>query len=76
MVHIGLIPNSDFVTCGEKTKQKEIQINIRCETNCPGVFAAGDVTNVPFKQISIAAGQGAIAALSSIDYINKWEPQT
>ena len=73
MVHIGLIPNSDFVTCGEKTKQKEIQINIRCETNCPGVFAAGDVTNVPFKQISIAAGQGAIAALSAIDYINKWE---
>ncbi|MBI2436268.1 MAG: hypothetical protein HYV41_00775, partial [Candidatus Magasanikbacteria bacterium] len=45
----------------------------KCETDCSGVFAAGDVTNVPFKQIAIAAGHGVTAALSAIEYINKWE---
>jgi len=72
MIHAGLVPNSDFVTCGTKTPAKELEIDIRCKTSCPGVFAAGDVTNIPYKQISISAGQGAIAALSAIDYINKW----
>jgi len=75
MVHIGLIPNSDFVSCGEKTKAKEIKVNTRCETNCPGIFAAGDVTDVAYKQISIAAGHGALAALSAIDYINRWKEE-
>ncbi len=74
MVHIGMIPNSDFVTCGKKTKEGELMVNTRCETDCPGIFAAGDVTDVPFKQISIAVGQGATAALSAIDYLNHWEP--
>lgn len=75
MVHIGMIPNSQFVTCGKKNKAGEIEVTTKCETDCPGVFAAGDVTNVPFKQIVIAAGQGATAALSAIEYINKWKAE-
>lgn len=73
MVHIGMIPNSYFVDCAEKNKPGEIKVNQRCETSCEGVFAAGDVTDVPFKQISIAAGQGTTAALSAIDYLNHFE---
>ena len=72
MAHIGTTPNSDFIDCVNKNKQKEIEVNLRCETNCPGIFAAGDVTNVPFKQIIIAAGQGVTAVLSAINYINRW----
>lgn len=72
MAHIGTTPNSDFMDCVNKNKQKEIEVNLKCETNCPGIFAAGDVTNVPFKQIIIAAGQGVTAVLSAINYINRW----
>lgn len=73
MIHIGMVPNSQFVTCGKKNALGEIEVNTKCETNCPGIFAAGDVTNVPFKQIAIASGHGVTAALSAIEYINKWE---
>lgn len=73
MVHIGMIPNSSFVTCSKKSPQQEIEVGILCETSCPGVYAAGDVTNIPYKQIVIAAGQGSTAALSAIDYINRWK---
>lgn len=72
MVHIGMIPNSDFVDCVKKNEQKEIEVSLRGETSCAGVFAAGDVTDIPYKQIAIAAGQGVTAALSAIDYLNKW----
>jgi alkyl hydroperoxide reductase subunit AhpF len=72
MVHIGMIPNSDFVTTAEKNSAKEIIVNQKCETTVPGIFAAGDVTNIPYKQISIAAGHGATAALAAIEYINRW----
>jgi len=71
MVHIGMIPNSQFIDCVNKNKQGEIEVNLRCETNCPGIFAAGDVTNVAYKQIAIAVGQGVTSALSAIDYINR-----
>ncbi|MFA7245020.1 MAG: FAD-dependent oxidoreductase [Candidatus Magasanikbacteria bacterium] len=73
MVHIGMIPNSSFVTCGTKNPVGEIEVDIKCQTSCKGVFAAGDVTNIPYKQIVISAGQGVTAALSAIEYINKWE---
>jgi NADH-dependent peroxiredoxin subunit F len=73
MVHIGMIPNSQFVDCADKNQAGELKVNTRCETSCKGLFAAGDVTDVPFKQISISAGQGATAALSAIDYLNHWE---
>lgn len=72
MVHIGMIPNSQFATLLEKNKQGEIIADTRCRTNVPGIFAAGDVTDIPYKQIGIAAGQGIVAALSSIEYINLW----
>ncbi len=73
MVHIGMIPNSDFVTGLEKNSAKEIIVSQKCETSVPGIFAAGDVTNIPYKQISIAAGQGAVAALAAIEYLNRFE---
>lgn len=73
MVHVGMIPNSSFVPNLKKNPQGEIEINLRCETNVPGIFAAGDVSSVPYKQIVIAAGTGVIAMLSAIDYINRWK---
>ncbi len=68
-VEIGLIPNSEFTSNLEKNERKEIIVNQRNETNTPGVFAAGDVTDVPEKQIIIAAGEGAKAVLSVFRYL-------
>jgi len=68
-VEIGLIPNSDFTKDIEKNQLGEIKVNCHNETNIPGVFAAGDVTDVPEKQIIIAAGEGAKAALSVFRYL-------
>jgi alkyl hydroperoxide reductase subunit AhpF len=73
MVHVGMIPNSSFANGLTKNAQGEIEINLRCETNIPGIYAAGDVSSVPYKQIVIAAGTGVIAMLSAIDYINRWK---
>ena len=64
-VQIGLSPNSDFVRdLLELTPRHEIIIDEHCRTSSKGIYAAGDVTNVPFKQIIIAMGEGAKAALS------------
>ncbi|MDO8499115.1 MAG: FAD-dependent oxidoreductase [bacterium] len=71
MVHIGNIPNSDFVTCASKNPLGNIVVNVRAETDCPGLFAAGDVTDTPHKQAIIAAGQGATAILSVTEYLNR-----
>lgn len=71
-VEIGLIPNSDFAKEIEKNQFAEIKVNSRNETNIPGVFAAGDVTDVPEKQIIIAAGEGAKAALSAFRYLAQY----
>ncbi|MDD5155680.1 MAG: FAD-dependent oxidoreductase [Candidatus Omnitrophica bacterium] len=68
-VEIGLIPNSEFVKGIDKNQYGEIKVNSRNETNVPGVFAAGDVTDVPEKQIIIAAGEGSKAALSVFRYL-------
>lgn len=73
MVHIGQIPNSQFANKVKKNKIGEIVINEKCRTNLRGVFAAGDVTDVAYKQIGIAAGQGIVAALAAIEYINRWK---
>ena len=70
-IEAGLIPNSKFANDIDKNEYKEIMINSRNETNVPGIFAAGDVTNVPEKQIVIAAGEGSKAALSAFKYLNK-----
>jgi len=71
-VHIGMIPNSNIVPADvQKNTVGEIVVNKNCETNIPGFYAAGDVTDVPFNQIVIAAGQGCIATLSAVQYLNK-----
>jgi len=69
-VEIGLIPNSDFAVDLNKTKIGEIKVNNKNETNIPGIFAAGDVTDVFEKQIIIAAGEGAKATLSVFHYLS------
>jgi len=68
-VEIGLIPNSEFTKGPDKNEQGEIKVNSYNETNIPGIFAAGDVTDVPEKQIIIAAGEGSKAALSAFKYL-------
>ena len=68
-VEIGLIPNSEFVKDVEKNEFNEINIDLRNQTNVFGMFAAGDVTDVPEKQIIIAAGEGAKAALGAFRYL-------
>jgi len=68
-VEIGLIPNTEFANDIEKNDRGEIKVNSRNETNIPGIFAAGDVTDVPEKQIIIAAGEGSKALLSVFKYL-------
>jgi len=69
-VQIGLVPNTEFLKGTlELSRFGEIVIDDKCHTNLPGVFAAGDVTTVPYKQIVIAAGEGSKAALSAFDYL-------
>jgi len=71
-VHIGQLPNSHVVPANiERDAFGQIKVNANCETNIPGLYAAGDVTDVPFKQIVIAAGQGCIATLSAVQYLNR-----
>ncbi|MFA4982429.1 MAG: FAD-dependent oxidoreductase [Candidatus Omnitrophota bacterium] len=70
-VEIGLIPNSNFANDVKKNQYGEIVVNCKNETNIQGVFAAGDVTDVPEKQIVIAAGEGSKAALSAFKYLNQ-----
>ena len=69
-VQIGLLPNTDWLKgTVELSKFGEIVIDAKGHTNVPGVFAAGDCTTVPYKQIVIAAGAGATAALSAFDHL-------
>lgn len=69
-VQIGLLPNTDFLKgTVQLSNRGEIEINARGETSVPGVFAAGDCTNVPYKQIIIAMGAGATASLGAFDYL-------
>ncbi len=70
-IEIGSIPASEFVKDVIKNETGEIIVNCSCETNISGIFAAGDVTDVPAKQIIVACGEGAKAALSAFDYISR-----
>jgi thioredoxin-disulfide reductase len=72
-IHIGLKPNSDFINEVDKNHSGEILVDSIGQTNIEGLFAAGDITNVAYKQIVISAGMGSIAALSVINYLNKLE---
>lgn len=69
-VQIGLLPNTDWLKgTVELSKHGEIVVDSHGRTNVPGVFAAGDATTTPFKQIVIAAGEGSKAALSAFDHL-------
>jgi len=70
-VQIGLLPNTDFIKGGpiQLSPFGEIEVNSHGETTLAGVFAAGDVTTVPYKQIIIAMGEGAKASLGAFDYL-------
>ena len=71
-IEIGLVPNSDMVKDLVKLNQLgEVPINVYCETEVPGFFAAGDVSTAPEKQIIIAAGEGAKAALQAHRYLRR-----
>ena len=71
-IHIGMVPNSGIVPEEVKKDQfGQIIVDNNCTTNIPGLFAAGDVTDVPFKQIIIAAGQGCIATLAAVQYLDQ-----
>ncbi|MFH1201597.1 MAG: FAD-dependent oxidoreductase [Candidatus Omnitrophota bacterium] len=68
-VEIGLVPNSEFAEGIDKNQYGEIKIDRYNQTNIAGIFAAGDVTDMPEKQIIIAAGEGSKAALSAFRYL-------
>ncbi|AVZ78481.1 alkyl hydroperoxide reductase subunit F [Zoogloeaceae bacteirum Par-f-2] len=69
-VQIGLLPNTDFLKGTlELTRFGEVVVDVKGQTSVSGVFAAGDCTTVPYKQIVIAMGEGAKAALSAFDHL-------
>jgi NADH-dependent peroxiredoxin subunit F len=64
------VPNTEWLRgTVELSKYGEILIDDKCATSLPGVFAAGDVTTVPYKQIIVASGEGSKAALSAFDHL-------
>jgi alkyl hydroperoxide reductase subunit F len=69
-VQIGLIPNSEWLDGAVALSNRgEIEVDSRGATSVPGIFAAGDVTTVPYKQIVIAMGEGSKASLSAFDHL-------
>ena len=70
-IEIGYQPNSEFIDIIGKNEYGEIKITKENETSLKGIFAAGDVTDVPVKQIIVAAGEGAKAALSAAEYLSR-----
>jgi len=69
-VQIGLVPNSDFLEgVVERSRFGEIEINEKCQTSEEGIYAAGDVTTVPYKQIVISMGEGSKASLAAFEYL-------
>lgn len=69
-IEIGRIAHTDLVAdLVERTKQNQIIVDDKCHTKTLGLFAAGDVTTTPYKQITIAMGQGTIAALAAYEFI-------
>ena len=73
-VQIGLVPNTEWLgKVLELTQRGEIVVDARGETSAPGVFAAGDATTTPYKQIVVAMGDGAKASLSAFDHLIRAE---
>jgi len=76
-VQIGLVPNTEWLKgTVALSKHGEIEVDAKGQTSVPGVFAAGDVTTVPYKQIIIATGEGSKAALSAFDYLIRSSVET
>ena len=74
-VQIGLVPNTEWLKDAVAlTPRGEIEVDFRGQTSVPGVFAAGDATTTPYKQIVIAMGDGSKAALSAFDFLIRQEP--
>ncbi len=69
-IEIGSEVKTDFIKDLVKLNNNQVMVNKNCETSCPGVFAAGDVTDTPFKQIVVSAGEGAKAGLTAYNYIH------
>ena len=69
-IEIGLIPNSKLAIILERDEKEEIVVDCYNKTNVDGIFAAGDVTNVPEKQIVIACGEGSKASLAAFRYLS------
>jgi alkyl hydroperoxide reductase subunit F len=75
-VQIGLLPNTGFLDgMVALSPRGEIEVDARGQTSVPGIFAAGDATTTPYKQIIIAMGEGSKAALSAFDYLIRQMPQ-
>ncbi|PIS43027.1 MAG: thioredoxin-disulfide reductase [Candidatus Kerfeldbacteria bacterium CG08_land_8_20_14_0_20_40_16] len=71
-VEVGYVAKTDLVKdLVELNERRQVKINRNCETSCPGVFAAGDVTDIAYKQVVIAAGEGAKAALQAYQYLQQ-----
>ncbi|MFA6392066.1 MAG: thioredoxin-disulfide reductase [Patescibacteria group bacterium] len=71
-VEVGYIAKTDIVKdLVDRNDRNQIVINSNCETSCPGVFAAGDVTDIVYKQVVISAGEGAKAALQTYKYLQR-----
>jgi alkyl hydroperoxide reductase subunit F len=70
-IEIGWIPSIDFDSISPKNDKNEIIVDKQCKTKIPGLFAAGDITDIGYWQIIIAAGEGAKAALSAYEYLTK-----
>jgi len=69
-IQIGLVPNSNFLdNLVEISPHGEIVVDEKCKTSEPGIYACGDVTTVPYKQIVVAMGEGAKASLSAFEYL-------
>ena len=69
-MQIGLLPNTDWLKGTVALSPRgEIEVDAKGQTSIPGVFAAGDATTVPYKQIIIAMGEGSKAALSAFDHL-------
>ena len=74
-VQIGLLPNTGFLKDTVALSPRgEIEVDMRGQTSVPGIFAAGDATTTPYKQIIIAMGEGSKAALSAFDYLIRQAP--
>lgn len=73
-IEIGLEPNTEFLDIVDKSEHEEVIVDCQCRTNIKGIFAAGDATIIPEKQIIIAAGEGAKAAIQAWKYLMRQSP--